>query len=130
MLINYSDYSIMRNLEHDCLRGYEIQHKSKSENRNESARDQSAKDKGSRNEKNSNQPSDELKQIRVLIAESEQEILLLFKTYLDSLGIESVTAEDGDKAIETFIQSKNMQKKYDAVVLNTDLKGEKRIGGR
>ena len=89
-LINYSDYSIERNLENDCLRGYEIQYKSKSENRNELTRTQSAKDNGSRNEKNNSQPSEELKQIRVLIAESEQEILLLFKTYLDSLGIESV----------------------------------------
>jgi len=69
--------------------------------------------------------SKELKQLRILIAESEPEILTLFKTYLDSLGIESVTVDDGDKAVETFIQSKNQGKNYDAVVLNTHLKGKK-----
>jgi two-component system, OmpR family, response regulator len=69
--------------------------------------------------------SKELKQLRILIAESEPEILTLFKTNLDSLGIESVTVDDGDKAVETFIQSKNQGKNYDAVVLNTHLKGKK-----
>ncbi|MDQ2684612.1 MAG: response regulator [Thermoproteota archaeon] len=67
--------------------------------------------------------SKELKQTRILLAESEPEILLLFKTYLDSLGIESVTVDDGDTAVETFLQSKNMGKHYDAVVIDTHLKG-------
>lgn len=67
--------------------------------------------------------SKELKQTRILLAESEPEILLLFKTYLDSLGIESVTVDDGDKAVETFLQSKNNGKHYDAVVIDTHLKG-------
>lgn len=67
--------------------------------------------------------SKELKQTRILLAESEPEILLLFKTYLDSLGIESVTVDDGDKAVETFLQSKNKGKHYDAVVIDTHLKG-------
>ena len=73
----------------------------------------------------SNSISKELKQLRILIAESEPEILTLFKTYLDSLGIESVMVDDWDKAVETFIQSKNKGKNYDAVVLNTHLKGKK-----
>jgi CheY-like chemotaxis protein len=67
--------------------------------------------------------SKELKQTRILLAESEPEILLLFKTYLDSLGIESVTVDDGDKAVETFLQSKNNGKHYDAVVIDTHMKG-------
>src|SRR5690242_15202567 len=48
------------------------------------------------------QSSNELKQTRILMAESEPEILTLFKTYLDSLGVESVTVDNGDKAVETF----------------------------
>jgi CheY-like chemotaxis protein len=71
------------------------------------------------------QSSNELKQTRILMAESEPEILTLFKTYLDSLGVESVTVDNGDKAVETFLQSKTEGKVYDAVVLNTHLKGKK-----
>ena len=92
----------------------------------ESTRALSFKDKRIIDDKNNNsQPSNELKQTRILMAESEPEILLLFKTYLDSLGIEAVTVEDGDKALETFIQNKNDGKGYDVVVLDTHLKGKK-----
>lgn len=66
--------------------------------------------------------SNKLKQTRILIAESEPEILLLFKVYLDSLGIESITADNGEKALSTFLQSKEEGKNYDAVVLDTHLK--------
>jgi CheY-like chemotaxis protein len=81
--------------------------------------------KGQTDKEYSNGISKELKQTRILLAESEPEILLLFKTYLDSLGIESVTVDDGDKAVEAFLQSKNKGKHYDAVVLDTHLKGKK-----
>jgi DNA-binding response OmpR family regulator len=66
----------------------------------------------------------ELKQARFLIAESEPEILSLFKTYLDSFGVESVTVDNGNQALETFLQGKNEGNEYDAIVLDTHLKGK------
>ena len=66
----------------------------------------------------------ELKQAKFLIAESEPEILSLFKTYLDSFGVESVTVDNGNQALETFLQGKNEGNKYDGIVLDTHLKGK------
>ena len=66
----------------------------------------------------------ELKQAKFLIAESEPEILSLFKTYLDSLGVKSVTVDNGNQALDTFLQGKNEGNEYDAVVLDTHLKGK------
>jgi CheY-like chemotaxis protein len=62
-------------------------------------------------------------QTRILIAESDIEVLLLFKKYLDFVGAESVTADDGDKALNIFQEDKNAGKNYDVVVLDTHLKG-------
>ena len=67
----------------------------------------------------------EIKQARFLIAESEPEMLLLFKTYLDSFGLESMTVDNGITALETFLQGKNEGDGYDAVVLDTHLKGKR-----
>ncbi len=69
--------------------------------------------------------SNELRQARFLIAESEIELQSLFKAYLDLLGAESEIVDNGNRALTTFLQSKNNGKKYDAVVLDTHLKGKK-----
>lgn len=67
----------------------------------------------------------ELKQARILIGESEKELQSLFKAYLDLLGAESDIVDNGNRALSTFLQNKNNGKKYDAVVLDTHLKGKK-----
>ena len=60
-----------------------------------------------------------------MIAESEPELLTLFKTYLDSLGVESVAVDNADEFLSAFLQSKNDGKDYDAILLDTHLKGKK-----
>lgn len=62
-------------------------------------------------------------QIRILIVESELDIRLLFKTYLDLVGAESITADDGDKAIGIFQEDKNHGRNYDVILIDTHLKG-------
>jgi len=62
-------------------------------------------------------------QTRVLIAESDSEIRSLFKTYLELAGAESVTADNGDKALRIFQEDKKEGKNYDVVLLDTHLKG-------
>jgi len=62
-------------------------------------------------------------QIRILIVESEPDIRLLFKTYLDLVGAESITADDGDKAIGIFQEDKNHGRNYDVILIDTHLKG-------
>jgi len=69
--------------------------------------------------------SSELKQARILIAESEKEISSLFQDYLDLLGAESETVDDGDTALSAFLRRKNEGRGYDAVVLDTHLKGKR-----
>lgn len=71
------------------------------------------------------QLSIELKQARILIAESEKELSSLFQDYLDLLGAESEIVDDGDGALSTFVRRKNEGKRYDAVVLDTHLKGKR-----
>ena len=71
------------------------------------------------------QLSIELKQARILIAESEKELSSLFQDYLDLLGAESEIVDDGDGALSTFLRRKNEGKRYDAVVLDTHLKGKR-----
>jgi CheY-like chemotaxis protein len=70
-------------------------------------------------------PSSELKQARFLIAESEKELSSLFQAYLDLLGAESEIVDNGDRALSTFFECINEGKGYDAVVLDTHLKGKK-----
>ena len=62
-------------------------------------------------------------QIRILIAESDRDILLLFKEYLELIGAESVTTDHGDKALHIFQEDEKEGKKYDVVLLDTHLKG-------
>ena len=62
-------------------------------------------------------------QLRILIVESEPDIRLLFKTYLELVGAESITADDGDKAISIFQEDKNQGRNYDVVLIDTHLKG-------
>lgn len=65
--------------------------------------------------------SKEAKQIRILIAESERELLLLFKTYLESMGLNPITVDNGDKALDVYYEDNNNGDCYDAVVLDTQL---------
>ncbi len=62
-------------------------------------------------------------QTRVLFAESETEILLLFKEYFELIGTELVTTDNGDKALNIFQADKKGGKNYDIVVLDTHLNG-------
>lgn len=62
-------------------------------------------------------------QTRILIAESDSEIRSLFKRYLELAGAESVTADNGDKALRIFQEDKKEGKNYDVVLLDTQLKG-------
>lgn len=65
--------------------------------------------------------SKEAKQVRILIAESEQELLLLFKTYLESRGQVPITVDNGDEALNVYYEDNNNDDFYDAVVLDTQL---------
>jgi CheY-like chemotaxis protein len=60
---------------------------------------------------------------RVLLAESDTEILLLFKEFFELVGIESIATDNGDKALHIFQEDKEEGKKYNVVILNTHLKG-------
>ncbi|WP_458745922.1 response regulator [Candidatus Nitrosocosmicus sp. T] len=60
---------------------------------------------------------------RVLLAESDTEILLLFKEFFELVGIESIATDNGDKALHIFQEDKEEGKKYNVVILNTQLKG-------
>ncbi len=62
-------------------------------------------------------------QLRILIVESEPDMRVLFKTYLELVGAESITADDGDKAINIFQEDKNQGRNYDIVLIDTHLKG-------
>jgi hypothetical protein len=53
------------------------------------------------------QLSSELKQARILIAESEEELSSLFQAYFDLLGAESEIVTNGDRALSIFLQCKN-----------------------
>lgn len=62
-------------------------------------------------------------QLRILIVESEPDIRLLFKSYLELVGAESITADNGEKAISIFQEDKNQGRNYDIVLIDTHLKG-------
>ncbi len=62
-----------------------------------------------------------LEQRHILIAESENELLTLFREYLSSLGIKIQTAGSGQEAIEQFLNSEANQRPYDVIVLDTHL---------
>lgn len=65
--------------------------------------------------------TNELKQTRILLAESEKELQSLFKIYLDSLGADSETVDDGNKALAAYLYNKEDGRNYDAIVLDTHL---------
>ena len=55
----------------------------------------------------------ELEQSQILIAESELDLLTLFREYLSSLGAKTETASNGHEAIEQFVSSEEMERPYD-----------------
>lgn len=63
----------------------------------------------------------ELEQTQILIAEAENELLVLFREYLSSKGLRTDTTDKGNDALERFMNRKNKEKPYDAVVLDTHL---------
>ncbi len=63
---------------------------------------------------------------KILIAEPEPDLLSLFKTFLETLGLRSATVADGEAALEVFLEKENKGRPYDVVVLDTHLKG---LGG-
>lgn len=66
--------------------------------------------------------SKELEEARVLITESNLEILSLFKIYLEAKGLKSVTVDSGGKALDIFHNSKMNSKGYQTIVLDMHLK--------
>ena len=64
-------------------------------------------------------------QLRILIVESDADIRLLFKTYLESAGAKSITADNGDKALSIFQRDKNNGRNYDVVLIDAHLKGRR-----
>ena len=63
----------------------------------------------------------ELAQAQILIGESDNELLLLFRTYLSSLGMGTETASSGQEALDYFLQSKEKWIPYKAILLDTHL---------
>ena len=56
-----------------------------------------------------------------MIAEAENELLVLFREYLSSLGLHTDTVDRGDEALFRFLNRKNKKKPYDAIILDTHL---------
>ncbi|WP_148687531.1 response regulator [Candidatus Nitrosocosmicus hydrocola] len=66
-------------------------------------------------------PKKELEQKQILIGESENELLLLFKSYLSSRGVYTETANSGNEAISRFLESEKEGRLYDVIMLDTHL---------
>ena len=64
---------------------------------------------------------EELNKIQILIAESDNELVSLFETYLYLLGIKPDIASSGEKALDCFFDSKKKDRPYDAIILDTHL---------
>ena len=77
------------------------------------------------NKKGHTQLPNKRKQARFLIAESEKELRYLFETYIDLLRFDSDIVDNGNRALSSFLQNKKNGKNYDAVILNTHLKGKR-----
>ena len=60
-------------------------------------------------------------QLQILIAESESDLLTLFREYLSSSGMKTETACSGHEAMEQFLNSEENERPYDAIVLDTHL---------
>ena len=65
---------------------------------------------------------EELNKIQILIAESDNELVSLFETYLYLLGIKPDIASSGEKALDCFFDSKKKDRPYDAIILDTHLR--------
>lgn len=63
----------------------------------------------------------DFEQLQILIAESDSDLLTLFKEYLSSLGVKTETASSGHEAIEQFLTSEENERPYDFIVLDTHL---------
>jgi two-component system, OmpR family, response regulator len=63
----------------------------------------------------------ELEKIQILIAESDNELVSLFETYLSLLGMNIKTASSGEKALDCFLDSKKKDRPYDAIIVDTHL---------
>ena len=62
-----------------------------------------------------------LEQSQILIAESEIDLLTLFREYLSSLGAKTEIASSGHEAIEQFLNREENERPYDVIVLDTHL---------
>jgi CheY-like chemotaxis protein len=62
-----------------------------------------------------------LEQTQILIAESESELLVLFREYLSSVGMKTETASSGQEAIEYFLDGQKNEWPYNAIVVDTHL---------
>ena len=60
-------------------------------------------------------------QLLILIAESESDLLTLFREYLSLVGMKTETASSGHEAIEQFVTSEGNDMPFDAIVLDTHL---------
>ena len=69
----------------------------------------------------SSEEEKELDKIQILIAESENELVSLFETYLSLLGMNVEIASSGEKALDCFLDSKKKDRRYDAIILDTHL---------
>ena len=69
----------------------------------------SSKDEDS---KSNNSLSKEFEPDQILIAEPEPDILSLFKTFLETLGVKSATVADGEAAFEVFLEKENKGRPY------------------
>ena len=58
---------------------------------------------------------------QILIAEDEDELLLLFSSYMSSLGMNADITSSGEKAIACFSDSMKKNKPYEAIILDTHL---------
>lgn len=63
----------------------------------------------------------EEKRIRILIAESDNDLLLLFDDYLSSLDMITETASSGGKALLCFLDGKQRKSPYDVIILDAHL---------
>ena len=59
--------------------------------------------------------------IQILIAESEDELLELFDTYISLLGMNTEIANSGEKAMDCFFGSIKKNRPYDAIIVDTHL---------
>ena len=64
---------------------------------------------------------EEIKQVQFLIAETKNELLVLFREYLSSRGLNTDTADRGDNALERFFDRKDKDRSYETIALDTHL---------